>query len=296
MADTSMPTHRSFENQPLLGRRKIYSTIWLMATGLCAMLLILPLLGILGYLIVKGVSSFSWAFFTELPAPVSLPGGGVGNAIVGSLMVISMGAVMAIPLGILTAVYVYEFARGSQLATIVRFTCDMLNATPSIILGIFAYGVVVLSTGQFSAIAGSFALFVMMTPVIVRGTEEILRTIPDSIRAASLALGGSQWQTIWRVVLPAARSGITTTACLALARIGGETAPLLFTALGNDFWNFNPMRPTNTLPVQIFKYATSPYPEWIQQAWGAALLLVIIISVTNAAARYATRTKSLTKQ
>jgi phosphate transport system permease protein len=169
----------------------------------------------------------------------------------------------------------------------------MLNATPSIILGIFAYSVIVLTTGQFSAIAGSFALFVMMVPVIVRGTEEILRTVPDSIRAASLALGASRWQTIYKVVLPAARRGITTASCLALARIGGETAPLLFTALGNDFWNLDPTKATNTLPVQIFKFASSPYEDWHRQAWAAALLLVILISVTNAIARFATRTKTV---
>lgn len=276
-----------------LARRKMYNALWLIITGLCALALILPLAGILGYLIYKGVSSLNLAFFYKLPAPVGQPGGGVANAIVGSVMVISMGAVAAVPLGIMTAIYMFEFSRGTRLASLIRFTCDMLNATPSIILGIFAYGVVVLSTGQFSAIAGSFALFVMMTPIIVRGSEEILRTIPDSIRAASLALGSSRWQTIWRVVLPAARRGITTTACLALARIGGETAPLLFTALGNDFWNFNPTRPTNTLPVQIYKFASSPYPDWNRQAWAAALFLVIIISLTNGIARYATRVKTV---
>ncbi len=282
-----------FENQALLRRRKFYNVVWLMVTAGSAVALILPLAGILAYLFIKGISSLNLDFFIKLPAPVGMPGGGVANAIVGSFMVISMAAVVAVPVGILTAVYVYEFARGSRLATLIRFSCDMLNATPSIILGIFAYGVIVLTTGQFSAVAGSFALFVMMTPVIVRGTEEILRTVPDAIRAASLALGSSRWQTIWRVVLPAARRGIATTACLALARIGGETAPLLFTALGNDFWNLNPLQPTNTLPVQIFKFASSPYPDWIRQAWAAALLLVIIISVTNAVARFATRTKTV---
>lgn len=274
-------------------RRRIYNAIWLMVMGFCALALIAPLAGILGYLVVKGISSINLNFFIKLPAPVGQTGGGVANAIVGSLMVIGMGAVVAIPLGIMTSVYVHEFTRGSRLASLIRFVCDMLNATPSIILGIFSYSVVVLSTGQFSAIAGAFALFVMMTPVIVRGTEEILRTVPDSIRAASLALGASRWQTIWKVVLPAARRGITTAACLSLARIGGETAPLLFTALGNDFWNFDPTRATNTLPVQIYKFATSPYEDWKRQAWAAALLLVVMISVTNAVARYATRTKTI---
>lgn len=272
--------------------RRTLNGFWLLAMGAFAFLLIAPLLGILGYLVTKGISSFNLDFFIRLPAPVGETGGGVANAIVGSIMVITMSGVAAVPVGILTAVYIYEFSRGSRLATLIRFFCDMLNATPSIILGIFAYSVLVLTMGHFSALAGSFALFVMMTPVVVRGTEEILRTIPDSIRAASLALGGSRWQTIWRVVLPAAMSGITTTVCLSLARIGGETAPLLFTALGNDFWNLNPLKPTNTLPVQIFKFAGSPYPDWNRQAWAAALLLVLMISLANAIARYATRSKS----
>lgn len=275
-----------------LARRRFFNRMWLIATGTCALALILPLSGILGYLVLKGVSSLNWDFFTKLPAPVGQTGGGVANAIVGSLMVISMGALAAIPLGIMTAVYVHEFNRDGRFSVIVRFVCDMLNATPSIILGIFAYSIIVLRTGEFSAMAGSFALFVMMTPVIVRGTEEILRTVPDSIRAASLALGSSRWQTIWRVILPAARRGITTATCLALARIGGETAPLLFTSLGNDFWNFDPTRPTNTLPVQIFKFASSPYPDWNRQAWAAALLLVVIISIVNAGARIATRQRT----
>ncbi len=289
----SRKTRISYGGSAHIKRRRFYNAVWMTVMGLCALALIAPLVGILGYLVFKGISSINLNFFIKLPAPVGQPGGGVANAIVGSLIVISMGAIAAIPLGIMTSVYVHEFTRGSRLATLIRFVCDMLNATPSIILGIFSYSVVVLSTGQFSAIAGSFALFVMMTPVIVRGTEEILRTVPDSIRAASLALGSSRWQTIWRVVLPAARRGITTAACLALARIGGETAPLLFTALGNDFWNFDPTRATNTLPVQIYKFASSPYEEWHRQAWAAALLLVVMISITNAVARFATRTKTV---
>lgn len=290
-----MPQNRSvpYGGTGHVARRRMFNRIWLVVTGLCALALIAPLAGILGYLIVKGITSINVNFFIKLPAPVGETGGGVANAIVGSFMVISMAAIAAIPLGIMTAVYVYEFSRNSRLAVIVRLTCDMLNATPSIILGIFAYSVVVLRTGQFSAMAGAFALFVMMTPVIVRGSEEILRTVPDSIRAASLALGASRWQTIWKVVLPAARRGITTAACLSLARIGGETAPLLFTALGNDFWNLNPLKATNTLPVQIFKFASSPYEDWHRQAWAAALLLVVLISVTNAIARFATRTKTV---
>lgn len=265
--------------------RRILNYFWLCVTGLCALALMVPLFGILGYLLYKGLSSINLNFFTQLPKPVGETGGGVGNAIIGSLMVIGMGATIAIPIGIMTTVYIHEFSRGSRIATIIRFVCDLLNATPSIILGIFAYSVVVIPMGRYSAIAASFALFIMMIPVIVRGTEEILKTIPDGIRAASLALGASRWQTIWRVVLPAARSGITTAVCLALARIGGETAPLLFTAFGTQFWNFYIDQPTSTLPVQIYKFASSPYEDWHRQAWAAALLLVLLITLTNAIAR-----------
>jgi phosphate transport system permease protein len=271
-----------------LRMRRFFNVFWLVCTGLCAFALILPLFGILGYLVAKGISSINLAFFTHLPAPVGEKGGGVANAIIGSVIVIAMAAVAAVPVGIMAAVYISEFRRGSKMASAIRFVCDMLNATPSIILGIFAYSIIVLPLRHFSALAGSFALFVMMTPVIVRGTEEILRTVPNNIREASLAIGASQWQTIWKIVLPAARRGITTTASLALARIGGETAPLLFTALGNDFWNLNPLEPTNTLPVQIYKFASSSYPDWNRQAWAAALLLVVLIMITNVVARIAT--------
>jgi phosphate transport system permease protein len=204
-------------------------------------------------------------------------------------MIIGVAAMLAIPAGILAAVYVREFGRGSRLGNSIRFACDMLNATPSIVLGIFAYSVVVLPMGRFSGLAGSVALSIMMVPVIVRGTEEILGMVPDSLREASLALGASRAQTIWRVILPAARGGITTTVALSLARISGETAPLLFTALGNEFWNLRIDRPMNTLPVQIYKFATSPYEDWHRQAWAAALVLIALISVTSAVARYAAR-------
>lgn len=265
--------------------RRGINYFWLIFTGLCAVILMIPLFGILGYLLYKGFSSINLDFFIRLPKPVGETGGGVGNAIVGSLMVISMGAIAAIPIGIMTTVYIHEFSRGGKIATIIRFVCDLLNATPSIILGIFAYSVIVIPMGRYSAIAASFALFIMMIPVIVRGTEEILKTIPDSIRAASLALGASRWQTIYKVILPAARGGITTAVCLALARIGGETAPLLFTAFGTQFWNFYIDQPTSTLPVQIYKFASSPYEDWHRQAWAAALLLVLLITATNAIAR-----------
>lgn len=268
--------------------RRFSNALWLGITGVCAFTLLLPLLAILGYLLAKGLSSFDLAFFTRLPQPPGEPGGGVANAIVGTLIVIGQAALFAIPIGVMGAVYIHEFGRNSRTGSLIRFMCDMLNATPSIILGLFAYSLVVVAMGRFSALAGSVALFVMMTPVVIRGTEEILRTVPDSIREASLALGASRWQTIRRVVLPAARSGLTTTIALSVARISGETAPLLLTALGNDFWSFRPDQPINTLPVQIYKFASSPYPDYHRQAWAAALLLVGLITIVNLVARIAT--------
>jgi phosphate transport system permease protein len=272
--------------------RRIKSLLCLGFTGACAFALLAPLLGIFLYLLSRGLGAIDLDFFTKMPKPVGETGGGVANAIVGSLIVIGIAALVAVPAGVLSAVYINEYGRGAKFGSAVRFSCDMLNATPSIILGIFAYSVVVLPLGHFSALAGSFALCVMMMPVVVRGVEEILRTVPDSVREASLALGASQWQTVWHVVLPAARRGIVTTVFLALARIGGETAPLLFTALGNDYWSLNLNQPINTLPVQIYKYASSPYEDWHRQAWAAALVLVLMISTANAAARYLSARKS----
>ncbi len=268
--------------------RRLMNTMWLCLTGVCALALLAPLAAILAYLVAKGVSSFDLAFFTQLPKPAGEAGGGVANAIVGTLIVIGQAAVLAVPVGVMAAVYIHEFGRNSRTGSIIRFMCDMLNSTPSIILGLFAYAVVVASMGRFSAAAGSAALFVMMMPVVARGTEEILRTVPDSIREASLALGASRWQTIRRVVLPAASTGIATTIALSVARISGETAPLLLTSLGNDYWSFRPDRPINTLPVQIYKFASSPYEDYHRQAWAAALLLVGIITAVNLVARLVT--------
>jgi phosphate transport system permease protein len=257
----------------------------------CALALLLPLFGILGYLVYQGASTLSWEFFTERAAAAGDSGGGVGNAIVGSLMVILMASLVAMPLGILVAIYFHEFSRGGRITRIARFCCDLLNSTPSIIVGIFAYSLVVVTMGHFSAVAGAVALSVLMTPIVVRGTEEVLRTVPDSIRDASLALGATKWQCVWTGVLPAARGGIVTAACLALARVGGETAPLLFTAFGNEFWNYDPLQPTNTLPLQIYRFASSPYEEWHRQAWGAALVLVLTVTILNLTARYFARSR-----
>lgn len=266
--------------------RKVWNALFVSLTGAFAGLLLVPLLLLFWYLLSRGARSLNLAFLLEIPKPVGEAGGGVANAIAGSAIILGLAGLFAVPAGILAALYIREFGRGSRLSSAIRFSCDMLNATPSIILGIFAYSVLVLTMGRFSAAAGSFALCIMMIPVIVRGTEEILQMVPDSLREASLALGASRSQTVWRVILPAARGGIATTVALALARISGETAPLLFTALGNEFWNLRIDQPMNTLPVQIYKFATSPYEDWHRQAWAAALVLILLISVVSAAARW----------
>jgi phosphate transport system permease protein len=278
---------------PMVRWRKIKNSAWLIVTGFCALALLAPLCGISVYLVVKGAGALDWNFFTSIPKPVGEMGGGVANALVGSIIVVGLAAVAAIPVGIGIAVFINEFGRGSAPASAFRFVCDMFNATPSIVIGIFAYSVVVLWMGRFSAIAGSFALFVMMVPVIVRGTEEILKTVPNALREASLALGASQSQTVWNVVLPAALRGITTAVFLSVARVGGETAPLLFTALGNDFMTLKVAQPINTLPVQIYKFASSPYQDWHRQAWAAALVLVFAISLVNAGARWLARPRTV---
>jgi phosphate transport system permease protein len=280
-----------FAGERDLRNRRLFSLAMMGVCSLCALVLLGVLFGILGYLVVRGSSSLSLEFFTHRGAAPGESGGGVGNAIVGSLMVIGTASLAAMPLGILIAIYFNEFNRGGRVTRLARFCCDLLNSTPSIILGIFAYSMIVVTMGHFSALAGSVALAVIMIPVVVRGTEEVLRTVPDSIREASLALGATKWQSVWRTVLPAARGGIVTASCLALARVGGETAPLLFTAFGNEFWNFNLLEPTNTLPLQIFKFASSPYEDWHRQAWAAALVLVATVTALNLIARYFARSR-----
>jgi phosphate transport system permease protein len=272
-------------------RREYLNWLMLVLCGVAAICLLAPLFTIIGVLVYNGASSLSWEFFTAREGAAGEPGGGVGNAIIGSLMVIAIASLIAFPIGIITAIYFNEFSRNGRITRMARFSCDVLNSTPSIILGIFAYGLIVVTMGTYSALAGGIALSVLMIPVVVRGSEEVLRTIPDSLRDASLALGATRWQTVWRTILPAAKGGIVTASCLALARVGGETAPLIFTAFGNPFWNFDPLKPTNTLPLQIYKFASSPYEEWHQQAWAAALVLVLTVTLLNLIARLAARSR-----
>ena len=243
-----------------------------------------PLLLILFYILRNGISSLSWEFLIELPRPVGEKGGGVANAIVGSLLLVIIASLPAIPLGVSAGVYLSEH-RDGRLSSLVRLAVEVLHGTPSIVLGIIAYLWLVTTMGRFSALSGGIALSIMMLPVIVRATEETLKLIPDSLKEAALALGVPYHRTILKVVLPAGLSGIMTGIMISVARIAGETAPLLFTAFGNPFMNWNIIKPVNALPLLIYNCATSPYPEWHAIAWGASCVLVGLVLSLNIVAR-----------
>ena len=258
------------------------------ACVLSAGLVVLPLVLILGYLIANGFSGLNLAFFTHMPKPVGEAGGGMANAIVGTLLVVGLAAVMALPAGIAAGVYLAEYGRG-RFATLVRYTTDVLSGVPSIVVGVVAYGLVVVPMGRFSGLAGSVALAILMLPPIIRATEEMIRLVPQSYRQAALALGAPRWRTTQQIVLPAARAGIVTAGMLAVARAAGETAPLLFTALGNRFWSLRMDEPIATLPVFIFDYAKAPYTDWNRQAWTGALVLVLLVTSISLALRLTVR-------
>jgi phosphate transport system permease protein len=247
---------------------------------LATVLVILPLIAILFYLIYKGASSLNFAFFTHIPAPVGEQGGGMANSIVGSGIILFLASLMGIPIGIAAGVYLAEFGRGNALATAVRFTADVLNGVPSIVMGISIYSLIVLQQKHFSALAGGVALAIMMVPTITRTTEEMLATVPHAIREAALGLGVPKWRTAISVSLRTASPGIITGCMLAFARVAGETAPLLFTAFGNQFWSFKLSEPIAALPLQIYVYAISPYDEWHRLAWAGSLVLIIMIMVS----------------
>ena len=228
------------------------------------------------------------AFFTNLPKPVGEVGGGMANAIVGTLIILALASAMGLPIGIAAGIYLAEYGSG-RLGTLVRFTTDVLTGIPSITIGIFAYTVVVLPMRSFSTIAGAFALAIIMIPTVTRSTEEIMKLVPGTLREASLALGIPMWKTVLRVVMPAAMGGIITGAMLSIARVGGETAPLLFTAFGNRFWSFSLDKPIATIPLQVFTYAISPYDDWRAQAWAGAFVLVAMVMLISIVARVATR-------
>jgi phosphate transport system permease protein len=254
-----------------------------LVTGLAilsTLLVIVPLVAILAYLLYKGASSLNLAFFTHIPAPVGEPGGGMANAMVGSAIVLALASSMGIPVGIAAGVYLAEYGQGKLLAMAVRFTADVLNGIPSIVMGIAAYSLIVMRQMHFSAFSGGVALAIMMVPTITRTTEEMLMTVPHSIREAALGLGVPKWRTVMSVSLRTASPGIITGCMLAFARVAGETAPLLFTAFGNQFWSFNLNEPIAALPLQIYVYAISPYDEWHRLAWAGALVLILMIMVS----------------
>ncbi len=258
--------------------------------GLCTVATLIGVgifLVILIYLFAKGIGAVNLDLFTKTPKPVGEVGGGVANAIGGTLLIVAIAMVIALPLGIGTGTYLAEFGHGA-FANIVRTVTDVLTGVPSIVIGILAYQLVVVPMHRFSALAGGIALSVIMVPTIVRTTEEILLLVPREYTEAALALGASRWRTILTIVFPAATSGIITGVMLAIARAAGETAPLLFTAFGNTYWNWHLTQPTAALPLQIYQYAISPYADWQRQAWAAALVLVVLILILSALARFAT--------
>jgi phosphate transport system permease protein len=264
--------------------RKFVSNFMLTMTGLCALVAVSVLFFILGYLVYHGGTSINWDFFTKLPAPVGENGGGMANAIVGSAKLLMLATLFGVPIGFFGAIYLAEFS-GSNVAFVVRYAADLLNGVPSIVIGIFAYSIAVQPFKHFSTYAGGFALGVMMIPITLRSTEQFLAAVPRSLREGAMALGASKWKTISTVVVPAAYRGILTAILLAFARVAGETAPLLFTALGNRYWSQGWNEPTASLPVMIYNYAIGPFEDWHRQAWAAGLVLLALILVINIVAR-----------
>ncbi|NUR53266.1 MAG: phosphate ABC transporter permease PstA [Acidobacteria bacterium] len=268
-------------------RRRLVSHVIMMLCVLSVALALIPLALVLFYVVSRGISSLSWTFFTRMPAPVGEPGGGMANAIVGSLLVTGIGALFAIPVGVLAGIYAAEH-RGTRLASAVRFAADTLNGVPSIVIGVFAYSVAVLPFQRFSAVAGGLALGIMMLPLVTRTAEELLLLVPASLREGALALGATRARAVFTVVVPAALPGILTGVLLALARVAGETAPLLFTAFNNRFFTTDVRQPVSTLTVQIYTYAISPYEDWHRQAWAGALVLVALVLTCSLLARVVT--------
>ncbi len=270
------------ERVSLYRRGKNYAAM--AASGVAALLVLVPLVLILGFLVVKGIGSVNWAFLTSTPKPVGEAGGGMGNAIVGTFMILAVASAIGIPWGIAGGIYLSEYGR-NKFGNFIRFTADVLNGVPSIVTGIAIYGLVVVTQHHFSAFAGGIALGIMMIPIIIRATEEMLLMVPQTIREAALGLGVPQWRTTVSVTLRTATSGVITGIMLAFARVAGETAPLLFTAFGNQFWNLKLSQPTAALSLQVYNYAISPYDDWHRQAWAGALVLIVMIIGTISVVR-----------
>jgi phosphate transport system permease protein len=258
-------------------RRSVTNQLVTVVAIISTVLVLVPLVAILGYLIYKGASSLNLAFFTHVPMPVGEPGGGMANAIAGSAVILGLASLLGIPFGIGAGVYLAEYARGTWLGAAVRFTADVLNGVPSIVMGLAAYALIVAPQKHFSGFAGGVALAIMMVPTVARTTEEMLATVPNPVREAALGLGIPKWRTVLSVSLRTASPGIITGCMLAFARVAGETAPLLFTAFGNQFWSSNLNQPIAALPLQIYVYALSPYDEWHRLAWAGALVLIVMI-------------------
>jgi len=276
-------------------RRRVTSHVMMALCVVAVLIALIPLARILTFVVVRGVGALDLAFFTQMPRPVGEAGGGMANAIVGTLILCGLAALFAVPIGVLSAIYIVEFGN-SRLGTAARFAADTLNGVPSIVVGVFVYSIAVLPATRasggsisFTALAGGLALGVMMIPIITRTTEELLRLVPGTLREGALALGATRARAMFTVILPAALPGIITGVVLALARIAGETAPLLFTAANNHFWSTNLTQPIASLTVQVYTYAISPYEDWHRQAWAGALVLVAIVLICSVLARLATR-------
>lgn len=282
-----MPSGETKTKVPVLSwRRRLVDMLATAAAAGSVLLVLLPLVAIFGYLVYKGVGALNWAFLTQTPKPVGEAGGGMANAIGGSILILGIASIVGVPLGIGSGIYLAEYGRG-RFGDLIRFTADVLNGVPSIVIGIVGYSVVVLTQKHFSALAGGMALAIMMVPTITRTTEEMLLLVPTQVREAAYGLGIPRWRTTISITLRTATSGVITGVMLAFARIAGETAPLLFTAFGNQYWNWNVNQPTAALPLQIFTYAISPFDEWHRQAWAGALILIILIVLAVTAVRIA---------
>jgi phosphate transport system permease protein len=273
-----------FAAAPISLWRRGMNSLATLAAAISVILVLLPLGAVFGYLVYKGIGSINWAFLTQTPKPVGEAGGGMANAIAGSAFILLIASVIGVPIGIGAGIYLAEYGR-NQLGNVIRFTADVLNGVPSIVIGIVAYGIVVLSQGHFSALAGGVALAIMMIPTITRTTQEMLLLVPNAVREAAYGLGVSRWRTTLSITLRTATSGVITGIMLAFARVAGETAPLLFTAFGNQYWNWKINQPTAALSLQIFTYAISPFDEWHRQAWAGALILIVLIVFAVSAVR-----------
>ncbi len=273
---------------PIALRRRITDHVMTGVAMLTVVLVLLPLFAIFAYLVYRGAGSINWAFLTQAPKPVGEVGGGMANAIVGSMVILGLASILGVPLGVGAGIYLAEFGRNS-FGDAIRFTADVLNGVPSIVIGIVAYALVVLSQKHFSALAGGVALAIMMIPTIARTTEEMLLLVPQALREAAYGLGIPRWRTTLSITLRTATSGVITGIMLAFARVAGETAPLLFTSLGNQFWNLKINEPTAALPLQIYSYGLSPYDDWHRQAWAGAFVLIVLIVTAVTAVRFAVR-------